>query len=96
MRRKQKACAEVGILSLRIDLPATSTESQLQDAIDSLNADPAIDAILLQLPLPAHLDEKRIMISLPKLPDMVKKVTELLTAVQRLARRIDKIEGGSK
>ena len=45
-------------------------------------------------PAKPHLEEKRIMISLPKLPEMVKKVVELTTAIQRLARRLDKIEGG--
>lgn len=45
-------------------------------------------------PAKPHLEEKRIMISLPKLPDIVKKVGQLTTAIQRLARRLDKIEGG--
>jgi UDP-3-O-[3-hydroxymyristoyl] glucosamine N-acyltransferase len=45
-------------------------------------------------PAKPHLDEKKIMISLPRLPDAIKKITQLTTAVQRLARRIDKIEGG--
>lgn len=45
-------------------------------------------------PAKPHLEEKKIMISLPKLPDMVKKVIQLTTAIQRIARRLDKIEGG--
>lgn len=45
-------------------------------------------------PAKPHLEEKRIMISLPKLPEMIKKLGQLVTAVQRLARRLDKIEGG--
>lgn len=45
-------------------------------------------------PAKPHLEEKKIMISLPKLPDLIKKVTQLTTAIQRVARRLDKIEGG--
>lgn len=45
-------------------------------------------------PAKPHSDEKRIMVSLPKVPELIKKVTQLTTAVQRIARRIDKIEGG--
>lgn len=44
-------------------------------------------------PAKPHIEEKKIMISLPKLPELVKKVTQLMTSVQRLARRLDKIEG---
>ncbi len=45
-------------------------------------------------PAKPHVDEKKIMISLPRLPDLIRKVTLLTNAIQRLARRIDKIEGG--
>lgn len=45
-------------------------------------------------PAKPHLEEKRIMISLPKLPELIRKLGQLVTAVQRLARRLDKIEGG--
>lgn len=45
-------------------------------------------------PAKPHNEEKKIMVSLPRLPDIIRKVTQLTTAVQRLARRIDKLEGG--
>lgn len=45
-------------------------------------------------PAKPHLEEKRIMSSLPKVPELVKKVTQMTTALQRLARRLDRVEGG--
>jgi methylenetetrahydrofolate dehydrogenase (NADP+) / methenyltetrahydrofolate cyclohydrolase len=53
---KERACAEVGMTSKVIALPATSTERELIEAIDRLNADPAVSGVLVQLPLPAHMD----------------------------------------
>jgi methylenetetrahydrofolate dehydrogenase (NADP+)/methenyltetrahydrofolate cyclohydrolase len=52
---KQKACAEVGILSERYDLPAEIREDELLGVVRRLNEDPAVHGILIQLPLPAHL-----------------------------------------
>ena len=54
---KQKACGRVGIRSLGDHLPAATTEAELLAAIGALNADPAVDGILLQLPLPDGLAE---------------------------------------
>jgi methylenetetrahydrofolate dehydrogenase (NADP+)/methenyltetrahydrofolate cyclohydrolase len=53
---KQKACAEVGIHSERFDLPAETTQGELEALIARLNADPAVHGILVQLPLPAQID----------------------------------------
>lgn len=53
---KQKASAEVGIHSERLDLPADVSQAKLVEQIDRLNQDPAVHAILVQLPLPSHLD----------------------------------------
>lgn len=50
---KRRACEEVGFLSRSYDLPATTEQSALLALIDELNADPAVDGILVQLPLPA-------------------------------------------
>jgi len=58
---KRKACEEVGIYSVAHDLPAETSQQQLHDLIDSLNHDDKIDGILLQLPLPAHLDEESLL-----------------------------------
>ena len=53
---KRKDCEEVGFISKAYDLPSETTQQALTDLIDSLNDDPKIDGILLQLPLPEHLD----------------------------------------
>ncbi|MAC98940.1 bifunctional methylenetetrahydrofolate dehydrogenase/methenyltetrahydrofolate cyclohydrolase FolD [Pseudomonas abyssi] len=58
---KRKDCEEVGFLSRSHDLPATTSQQELLDLIDSLNDDPAIDGILVQLPLPAHLDASQLL-----------------------------------
>ncbi|WP_192457430.1 bifunctional methylenetetrahydrofolate dehydrogenase/methenyltetrahydrofolate cyclohydrolase FolD [Musicola keenii] len=58
---KRKVCEEVGFVSRAYDLPATTTESELLTLIDALNADPAIDGILVQLPLPAGIDNTRVI-----------------------------------
>lgn len=58
---KRKDCEEVGFVSRAYDLPSETTQQQLTDLIDELNADPAIDGILVQLPLPAQLDASGIL-----------------------------------
>jgi len=55
VRNKRRACEQAGILSVAHDLPQSATESQLLALIDRLNEDPAIDGILVQLPLPAQI-----------------------------------------
>ena len=55
VRNKRRACEETGIVSVAHDLPASTTGAELLALIDRLNADPAIDGILVQLPLPAHI-----------------------------------------
>ncbi len=56
---KEKACAECGMRSKVIRLPQNVSQSQLEKEIDALNRDEEVTAILLQLPLPKHLDEER-------------------------------------
>ena len=58
---KRKDCEEVGFLSRAYDLPESTTQEELLTLIDRLNADPAIDGILVQLPLPAHLDASQLL-----------------------------------
>jgi methylenetetrahydrofolate dehydrogenase (NADP+)/methenyltetrahydrofolate cyclohydrolase len=58
---KRKDCEEVGFLSQAYDLPANTEQAELMDLIDHLNEDPAIDGILVQLPLPAHLDASLLL-----------------------------------
>lgn len=58
---KEAACAEVGIMSREIRLSADVTQSSLLEKLAELNADPAIHGILVQLPLPRHIDEKAVI-----------------------------------
>ncbi len=53
---KERDCAEVGIRSFDTRVPASTTQAELESLIEGFNADPAVHGILLQLPLPAHLD----------------------------------------
>ena len=61
VKNKGKDCEECDFLSRRIDFPASVTEEELLATIGELNADAAIDGILVQLPLPDALDERRII-----------------------------------
>jgi len=56
VRNKRRACKHVGFRSRDYDLPASATQAELAELIDRLNADPEIHGILVQLPLPAHID----------------------------------------
>ena len=61
---KQKACAEAGIESFGHHLPATSTQEEVEELVRELNADPRVNGILVQLPLPSHLDEEAVLRSI--------------------------------
>lgn len=58
---KQKACAEAGIVSFGHNLPATSTQREVESLVAELNADPRVNGILVQLPLPSGLDEESVL-----------------------------------
>ena len=58
VRNKGKGCEETGMLSRTVKMDASVTQEALEAEIDRLNADPAIHGILVQLPLPRHLDEQ--------------------------------------
>ena len=58
---KRKDCEEVGFISLSHDLPADTQQQDLLALIDQLNDDPTVDGILVQLPLPAHLDSSQLL-----------------------------------
>ena len=58
---KRRACEEVGFISKSYDLAPTITQDELLALIDQLNADPTIDGVLVQLPLPAHLDSTQVI-----------------------------------
>ncbi len=61
VRMKHRDCAEVGITSIRVDLPADASAGTVADAIAELNADPACTGYIVQLPLPRHLDENAML-----------------------------------
>lgn len=61
VRNKSRACEEVGFFSQVYRLPAETSQSMLDDLIDTLNESPAIHGILVQLPLPAHLSAERVI-----------------------------------
>ncbi len=61
VRNKVKDCEEAGIFSVLDRLPASTTEQALLERVRELNADPAIHGVLVQLPLPAHIDERRVI-----------------------------------
>ena len=58
---KHRDCAEVGITSHRVDLPADASQAQVDEAIEGLNADPTCTGYIVQLPLPKGLDESRAL-----------------------------------
>lgn len=58
---KHRDCAEIGIASIRRDLPADATQRDVEQAVDELNADPACTGYLVQLPLPKGLDEYAVL-----------------------------------
>ena len=58
---KHKDCAEVGISSLRVELPESATQAEVEEAVDRLNADPECTGYIVQLPLPKHMDENAVL-----------------------------------
>ena len=61
VRMKQRRCGEVGIHSVGVELPGDASQQQVESRVRELNADPGIHGILVQLPLPDHLDEEGIL-----------------------------------
>jgi len=67
---KQKDCAEVGIASQRIELPAETTQDSLLADIARLNADPAVSGMIVQLPVPDHIDELAVQMAIDPAKDV--------------------------
>ncbi len=61
VRMKQRACEEVGIRSIGLTPPADIPQAELEELVANLNMDPAVHGILVQLPLPDHIDEEKIL-----------------------------------
>jgi methylenetetrahydrofolate dehydrogenase (NADP+)/methenyltetrahydrofolate cyclohydrolase len=58
---KHRDCADVGISSLRVELPATATQAEIEHAVQRLNDDPGCTGFIVQLPLPPHIDTHRVL-----------------------------------
>src|SRR5512136_2552865 len=65
VRMKHRACERVGIGSVSVELPERTTTGDLLGEIQRLGADPAIDGILVQQPLPRHIDGERVIAAIP-------------------------------
>lgn len=61
VRNKKNACAYIGIHSLAYELPEETTEQELIDLLEKLNQDDTVNGILVQLPLPKHINEERVL-----------------------------------
>jgi len=70
VRMKKKACEEVGLTSFGFDYPDTATETELLDKVHELNADDRVHGILVQLPLPSHIDESKILLAVSPAKDV--------------------------
>ena len=70
VRNKHRACEAVGIDSLVIELPEDTSEDFLISKIGELASDPSVDGILVQLPLPKHIDEKNVISAIPPEKDV--------------------------
>jgi methylenetetrahydrofolate dehydrogenase (NADP+)/methenyltetrahydrofolate cyclohydrolase len=64
VRSKAKACEELGFYSVVLEKPATITEAEVLTQVREWNADPRIHGILVQLPLPDHIDEQRVLLTI--------------------------------
>lgn len=70
VKRKQEACEEVGIEAIHHELPAETSEEELLELVSGLNAAERVTGILVQLPLPGHMDEGRVIRSLAPVKDV--------------------------
>lgn len=67
---KDRKCRELGMHSVKIEKPATISQEELLEVIDGLNADPAIHGILVQMPLPGHLDTDAVILRIDPAKDV--------------------------
>src|SRR3954464_1898865 len=65
VKSKHKKAAEAGMVSKHVELPATASQADVEDAVRALAADPAVHGILVQLPLPSGLDEEAVLDLVP-------------------------------
>ncbi len=67
---KHADCAEIGIVSFQHELPASASQADVEQLIDQLNANPAVHSILVQLPLPAGIDEEAVLLRINPAKDV--------------------------
>lgn len=70
VRNKEKACEYVGITSRTLALPEETTEEELLKVVNDLNEDKAVNGILVQLPLPKHIDERKVLLAIDSNKDV--------------------------
>jgi len=70
VKTKGKACEELGFFSITLKLPTETTEDELIEKINNLNSDPRIHGILVQLPLPHHINEQKILQAIDPIKDV--------------------------
>lgn len=70
VKMKGKACEELGFYSITLKLPTETSEAELIEKINALNSDPKIHGILVQLPLPSHINEHRILQTIDPIKDV--------------------------
>ena len=70
VNNKKKACEYTGINSVSYELPEDTTEAELLELIDKLNNDDKINGILVQLPLPKHIDESKVLLTIDSTKDV--------------------------
>lgn len=69
VKNKENACKKVGMHSIRCDLPVSSTEEEVLRVVESMNNNPEVDAFLVQMPLPNHLNTEKILDAILPLKD---------------------------
>jgi methylenetetrahydrofolate dehydrogenase (NADP+)/methenyltetrahydrofolate cyclohydrolase len=70
VRNKKKACEYIGIHSLSYELPEATTQQELLSLVEKLNGDPCVNGILVQLPLPKHINEDKVIRSISPKKDV--------------------------
>lgn len=70
VRMKEKGCAETGIESIKRELSEDTTEAELLQLVAELNADPNVHGILVQLPVPKHIDERKVLLAIDPAKDV--------------------------
>ena len=70
VRAKDRMCQKIGLHSVKLELPATTTQAELLAVVDGLNQDPAIHGILVQSPPPPHIDEQAVILAIDPAKDV--------------------------